>query len=330
MATPESAGSLRQALLQQLQQNQWLSGGALSRRLGVSRTAVWKQIQSLKEQGWDIEAVPSKGYRLLVCGGLLDEAWLQQLLQDGCLGHPLQVWSQLPSTNETAMAWARQGCPEGALVVTDQQTAGRGRRGRHWLSPPGVNLYLSVVLRPAISPVQAPQLTFVAALAVKAALENSGVTQVQLKWPNDVLLQEGKVAGILSELSAEAEQVRYVVVGIGVNLNITADQLPERPLYPATSVLQATGKSVERSRFLVTLMGALADYYQLYCRHGFGPIAAAWQQACLWQGSYVQVVDGDARLAGRFAGLAADGALLLEINGRQQSVYSGDVVAMPD
>lgn len=290
----------------------YLSGQQISRELGVSRTAVWKHISALRKDGYLIEAVPSLGYRLVSSPDTIDTADVKAQLCGTRIGQHLEFLKTTASTNADAFRLAEDGAVEGTVVLADSQSGGKGRRGRVWSSPAGVNLYCSVVLRPAIMPHEAPQLTFLSAVAVARAIELSTDLTPEIKWPNDLLISGKKVAGLLNEMSAETDGINFVILGIGVNLNMTADQFPDDLRHPSTSLLLESGVRVDRSRFTGTMLRELDRLYADFLMHGFGPVREEWQRRCNASGRQVLVSDsGTECTGGRFVGIDSDGALLL-------------------
>jgi BirA family biotin operon repressor/biotin-[acetyl-CoA-carboxylase] ligase len=305
----------------------YLSGARLSEVLGVSRTAVWKQIEQLRQLGYRIEAIPSRGYQLCATPDLLLAEELHSGLKTRSIGQDIRYFDETDSTNRQAYALGEAGAIEGLVVIADRQSAGKGRMGRTWASPPGVNLYLSVLLRPPLPPHAAPLLTFVSTLAVSRTIAAvSGLSPVH-KWPNDVLIGGCKVAGLLNELSAESDRIRFVVLGIGVNLNMTADQFPADLRMPATSLLLAGGRPVSRAQFARTLLEQLDVLYAEFLRHGPAPLLAAWEERCDLIGKAVEVDEGrSGTVHGTVAGIDRDGALLLTLaNGTTERILAGDV-----
>jgi BirA family biotin operon repressor/biotin-[acetyl-CoA-carboxylase] ligase len=304
----------------------FVSGEKLSRSLGVSRTAVWKQIGLLREQGYHIEALPSRGYRLLSGPDSFLPAEIKAGSENRLIGREVVYFTETDSTNLRAQALGEAGAVEGTVVIADRQSAGKGRLGRQWFSPPGVNLYASVLLRPPISPRLAPQLTFVSALAVARAIEETSGLEPTVKWPNDILLGGRKVAGLLNELSAETERVHYVILGIGVNLNMTADQFPGDLRYPATSVALEKGEPVSRVAFARALFRHVEQLYELYLLKGFTPLLRAWESLFELTGQPAEVDCRERVLRGIVEGLDSDGALLLRLpNGETERILAGDV-----
>lgn len=290
----------------------YISGEYLSRELGVSRTAVWKHISTLRNNGYLIEAVSSRGYRLLSSPDVIDPHEVRSQLISNRIDTRIEFSKTTSSTNADAFRLAEDGAAEGSTVLADSQTGGKGRRGRIWSSPAGVNTYCSVILRPAIMPHEAPQLTFLSAVAVARAIELTTKLVPEIKWPNDVLLSGKKVAGLLNEMSAETDGINFVVLGIGVNLNMTADLFPNDLRHPATSLFLESGVHVDRSRFTGIMLNELDRLYSDFLVHGFGPVREEWQRRCNASGRQVLVNDsGTECTGGRFIGIDSDGALLL-------------------
>jgi BirA family biotin operon repressor/biotin-[acetyl-CoA-carboxylase] ligase len=305
----------------------FVSGEHISRELGVSRTAVWKHITSLRDTGYTIEAVPSRGYRLVTSPDLIDAESIKSQIKGGSVGQRLVFHRRTLSTNADAFRLAEEGAAEGTVVIADAQSAGKGRRGRAWSSPDAVNLYCSVVLRPSIMPHEAPQLTFLSAVAVARAIEATTFLKPEIKWPNDLLIDGKKVAGLLNEMSAETDGINFVILGIGVNLNMTIDQFPSDLRHPATSILIESGSPVVRSRFTGIILNELDKLYTDFLASGFAPVRREWQQRCNANGRSVVVSDaGTGVVSGMFAGIDEDGALLVKIGeGRIERILSGDV-----
>jgi len=304
----------------------YISGAEISLRLGVSRTAVWKHIRQLREAGYAIEAVTSRGYRLESSPDLLLAAEIQAGLRTERIGRTMHCFPHTDSTNLRAGEAAEQGDPDGTVLIAEEQSSGKGRLGRRWASPAGVNLYASLLLRPPIVPLCAPQLTFVAALAVVEAIAQVSGVQAAVKWPNDVLIDGRKVAGVLSEMRAESDRVHYVILGVGVNLNMRHEQFPEELRYPATSLLIERGEEVSRSAFVRCFLERFEHYYLLFLAEGFDAIRPVWDAHCAMLGVRVRVDQEPQPLTGLAIGLDADGSLLVrDDTGRLHNIYAGDV-----
>lgn len=323
-----ATSSPREIILQLFREtpNGFVSGVRISDVLGVSRTAIWKQITSLRELGYQIEAIPSRGYRLIDSPDLLLAGELRSGLDNRLVGGDIRMLDVTDSTNARAGAAGDAGASEGLVVIADQQTAGKGRLGRSWVSPAAVNLYLSVLLRPPVLPVEAPQLTFLSAVAVCRAISEVSGLEPTVKWPNDVLLHGRKTAGLLNEMSSETDRVNYVVLGIGVNLNMRAEQFPTQLRYPATSLSIELGHQVSRLAFTRSLLQQIDTLYAAYLASGPRSVLAAWEEYCDLTGKPI-VVDCQSRLIrGIMAGLDDDGALLVKTAaGSFERVLAGDV-----
>lgn len=311
-------------LLAALEGQGWQSGAAIAQRLGMSRAAVWKRIERLRERGYGIEAVAGRGYRLVRESDLLLPEAIRRSYRPSLLRGEILYRESVDSTNRLAAELARAGAEQGTTVVAEQQTAGRGRLGRTWTSPARVNLYCSVVLRPSIPPLEVPRLTLVAGIAVAEAVRATADVAAEIKWPNDVLIGGRKVAGVLTELEAEADRVRFVIVGIGVNLNATRTDFPPELQRKATSLLLASGVPVDRAAFTARLLTALDAAYASFLRGGFAALRHRYEELHCLAGRAV-TIDGTPPLSGTVRGVDADGALLVESAGEVQRVVSGEV-----
>lgn len=306
--------------------DEYISGQEISALLQVSRAAVWKQIKVLRDLGFEIESKHSQGYRLLSSPDVLLAAEIENNLNCQLIGQSVVSFPVTDSTNVQARRLAEEGAHEGTVVVADQQNAGRGRLGRRWESPFGVNLYCSIILRPEIPVRQAPQLTFLSAVAVAETLKEICHLSAAVKWPNDILVDSAKISGLLNEMSAETEQIHFVILGIGINLNMVAEQFPEVLNYPVTSALLATGERVDRLVFLQTLLRRLDAYYAEFLKEGFVPIRRRWESLCDIMNRRVDVDLGSETLNGTVVGLDLEGALRLQLeNGDIRKVLAGDV-----
>ena len=310
-------------LLALLRADEFVSGEAIAGALGISRAAVAKRVGELRKRGFDIAAAPRRGYRLDALPDALSADVVAARLTTAWLGRAWRHLARVESTNDEAAAWARTGAPAGAIVVADEQTRGRGRLGRRWHSPPGASLYLSAVLRPPLAPHRVPPLTLAAGVAVAEALVQFDVAPA-LKWPNDVLVDGKKVAGILTEMSADLDRVHHVVVGIGVNLNLRA--FPEELAAIATSLAMVRGTTVARAEFAAALCARLEHWHDRFVADGAAPVVAAWRQHARFFGKRVQVTAGRDRMEGIAEDLDEDGALRLKLDdGRTLRVVAGEL-----
>jgi BirA family biotin operon repressor/biotin-[acetyl-CoA-carboxylase] ligase len=303
-----------------------VSGEELSAILSVSRTAVWKHINALRSQGYNIEARHSSGYRLLSTPDILSSAAITAGLATKRLGRQVICLTETGSTNSEAFRLAEEGADEGTVLFAESQLQGKGRLGRSWHSPAGVNLYCSLILRPPIQPVDAFQLTFLSAVAVARAIESSISICPLIKWPNDILLNGKKIAGLLNEMSAETERVNFVILGIGVNLNMRLEQYPDDLRHPATSLLIESGSEINRLNFARQLLESLDSLYDGYLAGGYPPVREEWVARCGMIGKRV-VVNGPAEMIeGIATGIDDSGALLVrKESGAVARVLAGDV-----
>jgi BirA family biotin operon repressor/biotin-[acetyl-CoA-carboxylase] ligase len=306
-----------------------LSGEALSSRLGVSRAQVWKHVKALRARGYAIEGEPGEGYRL---AGAPDRLYPEEVLcglATRWLARDYHYLESTDSTNRVAYELARGGAPHGSTVVAEGQSAGRGRLGRSFFSPPYLNLYTSVVLRPSLGLAQAPTVILAAAVAVAEAIaatvERSEA--VEIKWPNDVQLGGRKAAGILMELHAEATRVAFLILGIGVNLNVDPECFPEAFRASATSLRAFEGRPVDRVAFARRLYVTLEEIMDLFAKGGFEAVRPRFEARFRMGGRKVTVMEvGRAELRGTALGIDADGALRLrKEDGTIERVIAGDV-----
>lgn len=306
-----------------------VSGEELSGVMQVSRTAVWKHIKSLRKLGYRIEAIPSRGYRLVAAPDLLLPEEIAVGRQSLRIGRRLICFRETGSTNEVAFKLAEEGAEEGTVVIAEGQRRGKGRLGRKWESPAGVNLYCSVILRPPILPTRAAQLTFLSAVAVARAIAATTTLRPFIKWPNDLMINDGKVAGLLNEMSAETEKVNFIVLGIGVNINMVREQFPDDLRHPATSLFLEGGKAISRLEFTRALLGALDDLYDTYLKNGYGPVREEWLARCNVLGRQVRITFQESELRGTAKGIDEEGALLVQRpDGRIERVLAGDVTIL--
>lgn len=304
-----------------------VSGEAISDKLGMSRAAVWKHVEALRKKGYVIDAVSARGYRLVAIPDRLTGLELRPLLATHDLGQVIHAADVLVSTNDRAKTLADQGAAHGEVVIAETQTGGRGRRGRTWVSPPGLNLYLSVILRPELAPGRASELTLVAAVAVCDALRHAGVA-AGIKWPNDVVASGRKLAGVLTELAADADRVSWVVVGMGVNLNARVEDFPEALRETATSVRIERGSPAPRALFAAALLTSLEGWLDRHAEEGFAQVREAWRDRSATLGQDVRVRVEGRELLGRAEDIDERGALLVRTASGLERVLAGDVEAL--
>jgi BirA family transcriptional regulator, biotin operon repressor / biotin---[acetyl-CoA-carboxylase] ligase len=277
----------------------------------------------------DSKAVSSIQEVIIAEPAALDIARVQQGLAGGRFGKSIHYFNEIGSTNSHARELAEAGAAEGTVVVTESQSQGRGRLGRRWESPPLSNLYLSIILRPKLAPAHAAQITLMAAVALADVVDGYAPGQTAIKWPNDILIGKKKLAGILTEASCDTERVHHVILGVGVNLNYTSDAMPEEIRRRATSLLEVTGKPVERESFLQRLLQGMDRCYGELERVGFDALAPRWQNYFAWRGRRLRVELLDQVTLGIAKGIDRDGALVLvDDRGIEQRVLAGDVIPL--
>ncbi len=303
-----------------------VSGEELGSALNISRTAVWKHIKTLQELGYQIEAVPSQGYRLLSSPDILIAEEIAAGLTTKRIGRKIICFKKTDSTNLIAFKLGEQGAEEGTVVISEEQSHGKGRLGRHWESPYGVNLYCSIILRPPLMPVKAAQFTFLSAVAVAQAIEKTTSLLPRIKWPNDVLVNGMKVSGMLNEMSAETEKINFLVLGIGVNINMRREQFPSGLRHPASSLFLEGGKPVNRAEFTRALLTTFDLLYDDFLQRGVSPVREQLLARSAFMGKRVKISFQENESFGIAAGLDDDGALLLQqSDGTIEKVLAGDV-----
>jgi len=300
-----------------------VSGQELARRLGCTRAAVHKQIAGLRGQGYTIASHHARGYVLEATPDRLGPAELAPHLRG--TWRRIVWYAEVDSTQRVARELARDGAEEGTCVIAEAQTAGRGRLGRTWHSPAGLNLYTSIVLRPRAEPTVVPQLALVAGIAVAAAIRAETSLPAQLKWPNDVLIDGRKVAGILTEMEAEVERVRFVIAGIGVNVNAPARAFPPELRASATSLAIASGHRVDRAAVTARLLAELEERVARFATGGFAALRAEWEALSCLTGRTVTVTAADGQTTGTVRGIDDDGALRLATPSGEARVVAGEV-----
>lgn len=323
--TPVSAETRLVLLLRQ--HGDYYSGEALCREMGMTRAAVWKYVCALRTHGYVVEACTHRGYRLTSAPDTPFPAEVLARLSTARLGRDCQYHRETDSTNRLAVAQGESGAAEGSLVVADAQTGGRGRMGRSWWSPPGVNLYFSLLLRPQTPPMQAPSLALVAGLALHRTVRQLAPhVNSAAKWPNDVWISGRKVAGVLCDMRSEADRIHFLVMGIGVNINLPDDQLPPALLPVATSLAAAAGHGFCRAAVLATFLNQFEPLYDAWQRDGLAPLVSELAACSPLANRLITVTGGQHEIRGTVCGLSPTGALLLRLaNGQQQAIVAGDV-----
>jgi BirA family biotin operon repressor/biotin-[acetyl-CoA-carboxylase] ligase len=305
-----------------------IAGTQLAEQLGISRAAIWARIEELRTLGYEISASPVLGYRLEDSPDLLHaDDLVARLGKTRVVGRDIRVFQETTSTNDVIEKLARDGVKEGAVVFAESQTRGRGRLGRRWTSPARRGLWFSVLLRPDLRPAEATRLTAASATALARAIRRQTGVVPQIKWPNDILVRGRKVAGILTEMSAEPDRVRHIILGIGVDVNLAAADFPGDLRKTATSLRLETGESVDRPALAAAVLRELDSDYARACSAKFPGLADEWEAQCITLGRNVTIHVGDRTVQGRAESLDDDGALLVRTqHGRLERISGGDVV----
>lgn len=316
---------LKTEILKLLKENDgYISGQELCERFGVSRTAIWKVIRNLEEEGYKIEAVRNKGYHFIDSCDIMTKTEIESCIR-GKLGRVVEYHDAIDSTNIRAKRLAEDGALSGTLVVSDCQKAGRGRRGKEWVSPSGTNVFMSLILRPDILPGSASMLTLVAALAVHEGILRETGLETSIKWPNDIVAGGKKVCGILTEMSAELEGIHYVVVGIGINVNM--EEFPEEVSSVATSLFLESRKKVRRSSLIASILEAFEGFYEEFISQGdLSGLIIVYNSCMINAGREVRILDNAGEYTGKAIGINEKGELLVEMqSGEVKHVISGEV-----
>ncbi len=302
-----------------------ISGARIAKEIGVSRSTVWRWVQCLRELGVKVKGQTATGYFLERVADILTPDMLRQQLKGSLFGKRIYHFFKTDSTNRVAMELGHAGEPEGAVVLAEEQTGGRGRLGRSWHSERAAGIYVTLLLRPKLAPVQAPLLTMMAGLSAYSAVRAVTGLTVDLKWPNDVLIRGKKMGGILTEMYAEPGQIRFVIVGIGLNVN--QEKFSGELANVATSLRIETGKPHSRLELLVRLLREFESDYNRFLREGVSGVVARFEEVSSYaKGKRVRVTNGTESFTGATAGLAPEGLLRVERDdGELVTVLAGDV-----
>ncbi|MCR5388880.1 MAG: biotin--[acetyl-CoA-carboxylase] ligase [Lachnospiraceae bacterium] len=305
------------------QKGEFVSGEMLCEQFSVSRNAVWKAINRLKEQGFEIESVTKKGYRLISEPDLLAKESIESYLSREA---SVFCFDEIDSTNNECMRLAGNGAPDGTLVAADCQTGGKGRRGRNWTTPKGTAVAMSILLRPQIAPQNAPILTLVSALAVAKALQENGVKEgLGIKWPNDLVLNKKKICGILTEMITEVDYINHIVVGIGINTHV--ESFPEEIKDIASSILLETGIKINRSKLIADVYNCFFRYYDIFLKtEDLSGLKEEYDGLLLNKDKEVKVLDPKGEFCGTALGINERGELKVKLSdGGVTEVSAGEV-----
>ncbi len=308
----------------------YVSGEELCKLSDVSRAAIWKHIEKFREEGYEIEASPHLGYKLISIPDRLIPGEVKWNLKTTVFGKEIISYKKVESTNDVAYALAEKGLREGAVVLAEEQTKGKGRHGRLWASPPAGGIYMSCVLRPRMAPNEIPKITLLAAVAVAKSVRDLTGLSAMIKWPNDILVNNRKVCGILTEMKAEQDRIDFVIIGIGINVNSPARLLP-REASSLREELRRVKKEEEISRVELTkaVLVSLEEEYFRMSREGFRPIVDEWKRLSSMLGARVKVVLQNRTLEGQAHDIDPDGSFVVRLDsGMLEKVSSGDIIMM--
>lgn len=304
-----------------------ISGQQLADELHVSRTAIWKHMQALQQDGYTFDTVKKKGYRLIAKSNKLDEMQIATHLATARYGHKIYHYDEVDSTQLVAHELIRNGAADGTVVIAETQTAGRGRMQRPWDSAQGQGVWMTTIVRPNILPHQAPQFTLVTAVALVHAMSDVCYNfKPSIKWPNDILINGKKCAGILTEMVAEADRIQALLIGTGINVNQQQADFPEELHSIATSMAIEEGEKIDRAVFVAKYLGYLEQFGDIYVKEGFGPIKKLWEEASSTIGKHVRATTLREVIEGEAVGITETGVLEIRTaNGEIKSVYSADI-----
>lgn len=306
----------------------FVSGQQISKDLHVSRTAIWKHINVLKERGYIFESSTRKGYRLIYAPNLLTPLEIDSALHTETFGRHVVYLESTQSTNEEAKKIAREGAEEGTIVVAEEQITGHGRLARGFYSPFAKGIWFSLILRPKFFPMEASKCTLLAAVGVCRGIRRMGLADAGIKWPNDILVHGKKLVGILTLMSASMEKIDYIIMGIGINTGIKKNEFPEDFREGATSFLNE-GINVSRKDLLAAILGELEKEYSIAQNEGFDKVLDDWRALSVTLGQEVRVIFGDDSYTGKAVDIDRDGCLLVNTGSEVKRVIAGDVSIRP-
>jgi BirA family transcriptional regulator, biotin operon repressor / biotin---[acetyl-CoA-carboxylase] ligase len=304
----------------------YLSGQHLAELIGCSRTAVWKHIEELRKDGFVLEAVRRKGYRILKTPEKITADEIRLGLQTQFIGKNIHYEESVESTQKIAHQLSFENVPEGTVIIAEEQLSGRGRMDRKWHSPKYTGIWMSLILRPKIPLPKAPQLTLLTAVSIVQAIEEITNLLPEIKWPNDILINGKKVTGILTELQAEADRIHSIIIGIGMNVNQEKEDFPIELQKTASSLLIETGESVSRAQLIRCIFKNFETLYLLYLEKGFYPIKLLWESYAISIGKQLRARTLTNTIEGVALGITDDGVLKIEdVHGVIHHVYSADI-----
>ncbi|MGG3469626.1 biotin--[acetyl-CoA-carboxylase] ligase [Neobacillus pocheonensis] len=304
----------------------YLSGQHLADLVGCSRTAVWKHIEELRKEGFELEAVRKKGYRIVKTPEKITADEIRLGLTTDFIGKNIHYEESVESTQKIAHRFASEEVPEGTVIIAEEQRSGKGRMNRKWHSPKYTGIWMSLILRPNIPLTKAPQLTLLTAVAIVQAIEEVTGLTPEIKWPNDILINGKKITGILTELQAEADRIHSIIVGMGINVNQKKEDFPNEIQDTASSLFIEKGETISRASLIRSIFKQFEKLYLLYLEQGFLPIKLLWESYAVSIGKILKARTLTSVIEGKALGITEDGVLLLEDNsGTIHHVYSADI-----
>ncbi len=318
----------KQIILELLYENtgSWLSGEEISRKLGISRTAVWKHINLLRDSGYNIESSSGHGHKLISRHDSFTEFEIKRILKSNIFGlQEIHIFNKTDSTNIQAFKLAANGAPEGSIVIAESQTSGKGRLGRKWESPSDKNLYISIIVRPQIPTLSAPRLTLVAAVALSETFDFIGAPEHRIKWPNDILFKDKKISGILTEMKGDCDNIDFIIIGVGVNLNSASDEYPDEIKNSTVSLKEITGREINRLDFLNLFLMNFEKNYLDFLQGHFPAILERWIKKSAIINQKIKVTDHNKIITGTVTEVTDDGSLIVTTDDGTCLVNSGDI-----
>ncbi|WP_066312945.1 biotin--[acetyl-CoA-carboxylase] ligase [Bacillus sp. FJAT-29814] len=307
-------------------QDSYLSGQYIAELIGCSRTAVWKHIEELRKEGFELEAVRKKGYRIIKTPEKITADEIRLGLETSFIGRNIHYEETVDSTQKIAHGLASEGVPEGTVVLAEEQLLGKGRMNRKWHSPKFTGVWMSLILRPNIPLTRSPQLTLLTAVAIVQAIEEVTELKPEIKWPNDILIQGKKITGILTELQAEADRIHSIIIGIGINVNQQGVDFPEELRETATSLFIEAGGIISRAGLIRSIFKHFEKLYMLYLEQGFLPVKLLWESYAVSIGKNLKARTLTDVIEGKALGITDDGVLKIEDQtGTIHHVYSADI-----
>lgn len=319
---------LRKKLLEAFtnSEQEYVSGQYLADVIGCSRTAVWKHIEELRKDGFELEAVRKKGYKILNLPKSVSADRVQLGLKTEFIGKVIHYEETVISTQKIAHLLSHEGAVEGTVVIAEEQTGGRGRMDRVWHSPKSTGVWMSLILRPKIPLQRAPQLTLLTAVAIVQAIQEITSLTPQIKWPNDILIEQQKVTGILTELQADADRIISVIIGMGLNVNQTEDDFPPALREIATSLRVKEGKEIDRAELIKVIFHKFETLYMIFLDKGFYPIKLLWESYAISIGKDITARTLNGTITGRALGITDEGVLKVKDDcGELHHIYSADI-----